>query len=374
VKRLLAAMTVVGLFAVACASESGTGGSSGTASGSGSQAGSGLKIAFVYTGAIDNGGWDTGHYNGAQEIAAKFPGIKITNVQNINYGDQARNTFTDLATQGYNLIVGTSFYQDDMLPVASQFPDTKFLCNQCYKTAANVGDYEGASEEGRYLDGIIAGSVTKSNIIGYPAGFPIPEVVRGINAFTLGAQSVNPNVKVVPVYINSWYDPPTERQAAESLVTNGADILVFELNSTAVSSVAEREGVYFMGYGWDQSQRVSPNTWLGSFTFNWGPYYVSQAQALIDGTWKPEQFRGHIADGMIDTAPTGSAVPAEAVAKMEQAKADIASGKLDIFAGPITDNQGATKVAEGDTIPLDQRSACCDWYVQGVEGTVPSSS
>jgi basic membrane protein A len=345
----------------------------GGTTGSGEQAGEGLRIAFVYTGETDNGGWDTGHYTGAQQAAEAFPGAEITHLELINYGDQARNTFTDLASQGYDLIVGTSFYQDDMLPVAAEFPDTKFLCNQCFTLAENMGVYEGASEEGRYLDGIIAGSVTESDMIGYPAGFPIPEVVRGINTFTLGAQTVNPNIQVVPVYINSWFDPPKERQAAESLVDRGSDILVFELNSTAVSSVAERSGVFFMGYGWDQSDRVSPETWLGSFTFNWGPYYVQQVQAIVDGTWTAEAYRGGIADEMINVSPTGPAVPEDVLELVEEAKAGIASGELDIFAGPITDNTGSVMIAEGETIPREERTGCCDWYVEGVEGSVPSS-
>jgi basic membrane protein A and related proteins len=377
-KRSLVALAAVVILMAACNSDNGGGNSGGTggaaASGaSGPSTGAGLKIAFVYTGATDNGGWDTGHYTGAQQVAEAFPDAEITHVENINYGDQARNTFTDLASQGYDLIVGTSFYQDDMLPVAADFPDTKFLCNQCYQLAENVGDYEGRSEEGRYLDGIVAGSMTQSNIIGYPAGFPIPEVVRGINAFTLGAQTVNPDVKVLPVYINSWYDPPKERQAAESLVNNGADILVFELNSTAVSSVAERSGVYFMGYGWDQSDRVAPETWLGTFTFNWGPYYVQQVKDLIDGTWKSEAYRGGIAEGMIETAPLGQDVPDDVASLVEKTKADIASGSLDIFAGPITNNDGSVQIPEGETLPQEERSGCCDWYVQGVEGSVPSS-
>ena len=367
--RLLAAMLTLGLVGTACGSD---GNSTGEPSGSAAQAGEGLRVAFIYDGSIDDGGWNSAHRSGAQYLQDQLPGAEVTHVENIAPGDQARATLEDLATQGYDLIVGTTFYHDDVFAVAPDFPDVKFVSWATYETADNVGGYDAASEEGRYLDGIIAGSVTKSNIIGYPAGFPLPEAVRSIDTFTLGARSVNPDVKVIPVYINSWYDPPKEREAAQSLVDAGADVLVHELNSPAVASVAVNSDVYHMGYGWDQSAR-GPERCLGSFTFNWGPYYLSQAQAILDGTWKPELYYGGIADDIIDEAPTGPAVPQSATDLVAKIRGEIANGTFDIFGGPITDNKGEVKIPEGGSVQFDERVTCCDWYVQGIKGDVPAS-
>ena len=367
--RLLAAVLTLGLIGAACGSDDNP---TGEPSGSAAQAGDGLRVAFIYDGAIDDGGWNSAHRAGAQYLQDHLPGAEITHVENIAPGDQARATLEDLATQGYDLIVGTTFYHDDVFAVAPDFPDVKFVSWATYETADNIGGYDAASEEGRYLDGIIAGSVTKSNIIGYPAGFPIPEAVRSIDTFTLGARSVNPDVKVIPVYVNSWYDPPKEREAAQSLVDAGADVLVHELNSPAVASVAVKSGIYHMGYGWDQSAR-GPDSWLGSFTFNWGPYYLSQAQAILDGTWKPELYYGGIAADIIDEAPTGPAVPQSATDLVTKIRGEIADGTFDIFGGPITDNKGEVKIPEGGSVQFDERVTCCDWYVQGIQGDVPAS-
>src|SRR6266508_2784177 len=200
-----------------------------------------------------------------------------------------------------------------------------------YDGAVDDGAYDLATEDGRYLDGIVAGSLTKANVIGYPAGFPIEEVDRGINAFTLGAQSVNPDIKVIPVWINSWYDPPKERQASESLVDAGADILVGEVNSPAMQSVAQKRNVYAIGYGWDSSAR-SPDVWLSSFTFVWGPYYLAEATAILDGSWKPQLFYGGLRDGGIGLSTFGPAVPQTVIDLVQQKKDEIASGTLDFFA------------------------------------------
>ncbi|MFN8233880.1 MAG: BMP family ABC transporter substrate-binding protein [Actinomycetota bacterium] len=333
--------------------------------------GAGYQIAFLYDGPIDDGGWNTSFKAAADSVGEQLPGATITNIENVSPGDQLQAAMSDLASQGYDLIVGTQFAQPDMLKIAPDFPDTKFLGWGGWKTADNVGQFSGATEDGRYLDGIVAGSVTEANIVGYVAGFPIPEVVRGINAFILGAQSVNPDVQVIPVYTNSWYDPAKEREAAQSLVDAGADILVMETNTPAVASVAERNGVGMIGYGWDQSAR-SPNTWLSSFTFDWGPHLAGQAVAVVDGTWQPEVFYGGVADEMVGLSPFGSGVPQEVQDLTEEQKQAIASGALDVLAGPISDNQGTVVVSEGETIPPEERPNCCDWYAAGIQGTVPS--
>lgn len=369
--RWLAAVFALGLVASACGNDGDATGGPGGETG-GTQPGEGLRVAFVYDGEIDDGGWNEAHRSGAQQVQDALPAAEFTHIESIAPGDQARATFEDLASQEYDLIVGTTFFHDDVFTVAPDFPDVKFVSWATYETAENIGGYDAASEEGRYLDGIIAGSVTESNVIGYPAGFPLPEAVRAINTFTLGALSVNPDVKVIPVYINSWYDPPKEREAAQSLVDRGADVLAHELNSPAVASVAVNNGIYHMGYGWDQSAR-GPESWLGSFTFNWGPYYLSQAQAVLDGTWEPELYYGGIAADIIGQAPTGPAVPESATDLVAETEGEIAAGAFDIFAGPITDNQGNVEIPEGETVPFEERVTCCNWYVQGVQGEVPAS-
>lgn len=366
--RMLIGLFSIALIAGACGNDEGTSGepAGGTTA---AQPGEGLSIAFVYDGALDDGGWNESHDRGRQYMVDNLPGVETVTVEEIAPGDQAQATFEDLATQGYDLVVGTTFMQDDALAVAPNFPDTKFITWGGWETADNVGAYSLATEEGRYLDGLVAGSMTESNIIGYSGGFAIEEVNRGINAFARGVQEVNPDARIVVVYTNNWYDPPKERQAAQSLVDAGADVLVHELNSPATASVAEKNGVYLIGYGFDQSS-YAPESWLGTFTFDWGPYYLAQAQAIVDGTWEGSVYYAGIADGGIGTAPFGDAVPQDVIDLVEQRKQEITDGTLDVMAGPMTDNEGNVQVAEGDTIPFEERTACCLWLLAGVEGSV----
>ena len=365
--RWFGVVVVMALVAAACGGGGEDGG--GGTGGGGNQPGEGVKVAFVYDGAIDDGGWNTSHDAGRKYLEENFPGVETTTLEEIAPGDQARGTFEDLATQGFDLIVGTTFFQDDVKAVAPNYPDTKFISWGGWETGDNYGAYSLATEDGRYLDGLVAGSMTKTNIIGYPGGFPIEEVVRGVDAFTRGVREVNPDAKVIAVWTNSWYDPPKERQAAESLVDAGADIIVHELNSPAVASVAQRRGIWHMGYGWDQSARA-PESWLGSFTFDWGPYYLAQAKAIADGTWSPSVYYGGIADGVVGLAPFGPDVPQSVIDLVEKRRDEIANGTFDVLAGPLVDNHGKVQVAEGDTIPIEDRAACCTWLLEGVEGSV----
>ena len=366
--RLIAAVATLAIVSVAC---SGSSTSQAGPSGASTPAGTGLKIAFVYDGAMDDGSWNSSHAAAMAYVQKQLPGASITNLASIAPGDQARATFQGLGTQGVQLVIATTYYQPDVLAVAKDFPNTKFISWAGYKTTPNVGGYSLATEDGRYLDGIIAGSVTKSNIVGYPAGYPIGEVVRGIDAFTLGALTVNPSIKVIPLWINSWYDPTKEREAAQALVNQGADILATETNSPAVGSVAARANAGFIGYGWNQSS-FAPKQWLSSFIFNWGPYYLAQAKAVQDGTWKPAIYYGGLAQGDITMSPFGPAVPKSTVALVQQKMAQLASGKIHIFDGPIYNNTGKLQLKPGQMITGAQPlTNCCDWLVKGVEGTVP---
>jgi len=267
------------------------------------------------------------------------------------------------------MVIGTTFYQDDMMDVAADNPDVIFLTWAGYQTADNVGHFDGASEDGRYLDGMIAGMLTESNLIGYPVGFPYNEVNRAVDAFTMGAREVNPDAQVQVVYVNTWYDPAIEQQAAEALVNAGADVLAHEVGAQVYATVAAQSGGHVIGYTNDWSQ-IEPKAWASSFLFDWGTYYIDQVGDMIDGTWEPAITYGGLKDGFITFAPYGPDVTDEMLATVEERKQSIIDGSFDMFAGPIADNEGNVVIAEGETIPFDERIDCCQWLVDGVVGEI----
>ena len=330
-----------------------------------------LRIAFMYDGEIDDGGWNEAHENGRQYLIANMDGIETTFVENLSPGSEFQAAFEDFGSQGYDLVICTTWCQDDVLVVAPNYPDTVYLSWGGYQTAPNVGHFDGATEDGRYLDGLVAGSQPGVDLIGYVGGFAIEEVVRGVNAFMIGAREINPDVETQVVWVNSWYDPAAEQQAAQALVDAGADLLAAEVNAPAVASVAEASGIGYIHYGIDGSG-LAPNSWLSGFTFNWGPYYLSQAQALADGTWEPALSYGGLRDGVVGMSPFGDAVTAETIALVEQRRQEIVDGTFDYFAGPITDNQGNVVIAEGATVPWEERTLCCQWLIEGVIGEIPA--
>ncbi|MEA2330103.1 MAG: basic rane protein [Thermoleophilaceae bacterium] len=355
------------LLAAGCGDDEGGGGGGGDAASEGGA--KGVKVALVYQGALDDGGWNSSHQAAAEYLKKELPGTEIVEVADVDPGDEARKTFEELAIAGNQLVIGTTFYEEDILAVAQDFPDVKFLNWGGGETAENVGQFSLATEDGRYLDGLVAGNATKSGSIGYVGGYPIEEVVRGVNAFTRGVHEVKPDAKVRTVWVNSWYDPPKERQAAASLADAGVDVLAAETNSPAVQSVAQKRDIGAIGYGWDQSSR-SPDVWLTSFTFDWGPYYLEQAKAAADGSWTGEVYYGGLADGVIGLSPFGPSVTPETEQLVEERRQQIADGELDVFAGPIEDNGGKVVVADGATIEPAERSLCCDWLIAGAEGSV----
>jgi len=331
--------------------------------------GTGYSVAFVFDGFLDDGGWNTTHHRGVQQVQAALPGLDVQLVTEISPGPSATNAFEDLAEAGVDMVIATGFYQPDAEPVAAAYPDTIFLTWAGWTTTDNMGHFDGATEDGRYLDGLIAGSVTESGIIGYPAGFPIEEVNRALNAFTIGVREMNPDAVVQVVYINSWYDPPAEQQAAEALANAGADVLAHELNSPAVASVAESRGLNIIGYSSDRSAEA-PNAWLSSFTFEWGGYYTDQIKSMMDGTWAPALSYGGLADGFIGNAPYGPDVSDEMLALVEERRQQIIDGTFDYFAGPLVDNEGNVQVPDGGTIPFGERTLCCLWLIEGIEGSI----
>ncbi|WP_310550818.1 BMP family ABC transporter substrate-binding protein [Paenibacillus glufosinatiresistens] len=326
------------------------------------------KVAFVYIGPPGDGGYTYQHDLGRKYMEEKL-GLKADTVENIPEGPDAERTITELA-QNHDIVFTTSFgYMDYTLNVAGKFPDVKFDHASGYKTAANMGTYFGKNYEASYLTGIAAGKMTKKNHLGYVGAFPISEVIYNLNAFTLGAQSVNPDVKVDVVWTNTWYDPTTERQAAISLLDKGADVLLAYQDSPATLQAAKERGALAGGNDSDM-KKYAPDNYLTNPVWNWGPYYEKTVQSVKDGTWKSESFVGSMADGMIDLAPFGDRIPLEVQDLVAAAKAKIISGELNVFTGPISDNQGAVKVAEGQSLTHEEVLKM-DWLAKGVEGKLP---
>jgi basic membrane protein A len=335
-----------------------------------------LKVGFVYVGPVSDDGWTYEHEQGRQAVAAAFPDTVETAYQE-NVPEtpaDSERVIRDFAQKGFKLIFATSFgYMDQVVAVAQDFPDTIFIHISGYKTAENVGTGFAKIEEPRYVSGIIAGKMTKTNKLGYVAAFPIPEVLRGINAFTLGVRSVNPDAVVSVVWVNSWFNPQQERAAADSLLDAGADVTAQHQDSPATLQAAAARGLYGVGYDSDMSKTV-PEAALTSPIFVWAPYYIATVQAVLDGTWTTNQFWGGWVDGVVDLAPYGAMVPAEVAALADEAKAKFATGDqtiFTIFTGPLKDQKGEEKVASGVAMTGEELLGM-NWFVEGVEGDIPS--
>ncbi|MFD2411591.1 BMP family ABC transporter substrate-binding protein [Paenibacillus rhizoplanae] len=325
-------------------------------------------VAFVYIGPPGDGGYTYQHDQGRLYMEKEL-GIKADFVENVPESADAERIITELA-QNHDIVFTTSFgYMDFTLNVAGKFPNVKFLHASGYKTAENMGTYFGKNYQASYLSGIAAGKMTKKNHLGYVGAFPISEVIYNLNAFTLGAQSVNPAVKVDVVWTNTWYDPATERQAAISLLDKGADVLLAYQDSPATLQAAAERGAFAGGNDSDMS-KYAPDNYLTNPVWNWGPYYVKAVQSVMDGTWKSEQYSGDMADGMVELAPFGNKVPEDVKKLVEDAKAKIISGGLDVFTGPISDNKGNVTVKDGQKLTLEEVLGM-NWLVKGVEGTIP---
>lgn len=375
--RLFAVLFAVMLVGAACGSdaaeEAATSGESETETTSG-EAGedfSDFKVVMILDGSAEDGGWNTTHLRSGRVMEEAFPGIDFSYVEAVEPGQPATNAFQDAADAGADLVIGTTFYQFDMIDVADQNPDTYFLTWAGFEDQPNVGHFAQASEDGRYIDGIVAGSLTESNIIGYPVGFPFEEVNRALNAFTLGAQSVNPDVEVQAVYLNTWNDPALEQQAAEALANAGADVIAHEVSSQVYATVMAQNDGYVIGYTNDWSD-FEPEAWASSFLIDWSTYYIEQVEDIIAGEFEPGISYGGLAEGWIDFAPFGPAVSEETLALVDETIEAIKDGSFDMFAGPISDNQGNVVIAEGETIPFGERSLCCQWLVEGIVGEIPS--
>ncbi|KKC47618.1 MULTISPECIES: BMP family ABC transporter substrate-binding protein [unclassified Paenibacillus] len=372
---LMALMLVTAGCGNSSSSNSGTAANAGTAANTGTaEGGSGKpaiekpRVAFVYIGPPGDGGWTYEHDNGRKYMEEQT-GIKADTVENVPESADAERIITELA-QDHDIIFTTSFgYMDYTLNVAKKFPKVIFEHAAGYKTADNMGTYFGRNYEASYLSGIAAGKMTKKNLIGYVGAFPIPEVIYNLNAFALGAQSVNPDAKVSVIWSNTWYDPTAERQAAVSLLDKGADVLLAYQDSPATIQAAAERGAFAGGNDSDMS-RFAPDNYLTNPTWNWGPYYTKVVKSVMDGTWKSDQYMGDLKDGMVGLAPLGAKIPEDVKKLVEDAKAKLLDGTLDVFAGPIADQSGAAKVEQGKSLSLDEILAM-DWLVKGVDGSIP---
>ena len=330
-----------------------------------------LKIAFAYVGPVGDGGWTFAHDNARKALEKEF-GDKIvtTFVEKVPESADAERVIRDLVGQGNKLVFGTTFgYMEPMLKVAADHKEVKFEHATGYKTAENMRTYDSRTYEGAYMAGVIAGAMTKSNTLGVVASVPIPEVVRNINSFTLGAQSVNPKATTKVVWVNEWFNPPKETEAATALISGGADVLFQNTDSAAVLKTAQDKGK--RAFGWDSDMTAyGPQAHLGSAIINWAPYYIKATKDALEGSWSTGQAWWGVKEGAIDMVSIAEDVPAETKAKVDEVKKGLKDGSFSIWKGPIVDNTGKEVLAAG-TVADDQFLSGVKFYVKGVEGKVP---
>ncbi len=332
-----------------------------------------LKIGFVYVGPTGDAGWTYAHDEARKALEAKYGDkIETTYVESVKEGADSERVIGQLARTGNDLIFTTSFgYMNPTLKVAGMNPEVKFEHASGYKRADNMGTFFTRAYQGRYLTGLVAGSMTETNVIGYVASFPIPEVIRGINAFTKGALEVNPDVKVKVVWASTWFDPAKEREAAETLMLQGADILTQHTDSAAVVQAAEAKGKFAIGYHSDMAV-YGEKAHLTATIHNWEPLYTAKVEAVLNDTWTSEDLWPGIAEGTTDLAPFADVVPAAVRELVDAKKAALKAGEMRVFDGPLLNQAGEVIVAEGETME-DGALLGFNQYVQGVEGALPKN-
>ena len=332
-----------------------------------------LKVAFAYVGPVGDGGWTFAHDNARKAVQQEFGDkIETSFVEKVPEGADAERVLRDMVSQGNKLIFGTTFgYMEPMLKVAADNKDVKFEHATGYKTADNMRTYDSRTYEGAYMAGVVAGGMTKTNTLGVVASVPIPEVVRNINSFTLGAQSVNPKVKTKVVWVGDWFNPPKETEAATALINGGADILMQNTDSSAVLQTAEKMGK--RAFGWDSDMSAyGPKAHLGSAVINWTPYYRKAINDVLNNTWQTGQTWWGVKEGAIDFVSVAADVPDTVKQKLDAAKAGLKDGSLVIWKGPIADNSGKEVLAK-DATADDKFLGGINFFVKGVEGKVPGS-
>jgi simple sugar transport system substrate-binding protein len=332
-----------------------------------------LKVGFIYLGPVTDAGWTYAHDQARKEVEAKFGDkIKVTTVDKVPEGPDSERVIRDLVSQGNKLIFATSFgYGDSMAKVAKDFPDVYFEHATGFKTAPNLRDYEAKFYESAYLAGIIAGKMTKTNTLGFVASFPVPEVMRNLNAYLIGAQSVNPKAKLKVIWVSSWFDPPKEAEAAQTLINGGADVLLQNTDSSSVLQTAEKNGKY--AFGWDSDMSAfAPKAHLGSAVLTWAVYYEKAINDVLNGTWKTGDTKWGMKEGMNDFVKIPDTVPEDVRKMVDTAKAGLKDGSLAIFKGPLYDNEGKEVLAK-DVVADDAWLSTLNLYLKGVEGKAPTS-
>jgi simple sugar transport system substrate-binding protein len=332
-----------------------------------------LKIAFAYVGPVGDGGWTFAHDNGRKAVEKEFGDKVVTSfVEKVPESADAERVIRDMAGQGNKLIFGTTFgYMEPMLKVAADMKDVKFEHATGYKSADNMRTYDSRTYEGAYMAGVVAGKMTKSNTLGVVASIPIPEVIRNINSFTLGAQSVNPKIKTKVVWVNEWFNPPKETEAATALINGGADVLMQNTDSSAVLQTAEKLGK--RAFGWDSDMTAyGPKAHLGSAVINWGPYYIKAVRDALEGKWTGNQAAWWgVKEGAIDFVSIAADVPEDTKKKLDEVKAGLKDGSFAIWKGPIVGQDGKEVLAK-DAVADDKFLGGINFYVKGVDGKIPS--
>jgi basic membrane protein A and related proteins len=326
-----------------------------------------LKVGLIYLGPIGDFGWTWAHEKGRKAMVDALKGQVVADyVENVKEDASALPILKDLAQAGHQLIFATSFgYMDQCVEVAKQFPNVKFEHCTGYKHADNLGTYNSRFHQGRAVEGTIAGLMSKSGVIGYLGSYKVPEVVLGVNAFTLAAQAQNPKITTKLVMIDSWFDPAKEAAAVQTLANLGCDVIAQHTDSPAGLQVCEQRKVWCFGQGADMS-RFAPKTQLTAIEDIWGPYYTSRAKAALDGSWKPDDAWWGMKEGTVVISPYSKAVPDNVRAAADKVIAGWKDGSYDVFAGPIKDQTGKERLANGQRME-DKDLAVIDWYVQGVQ-------
>ena len=329
-----------------------------------------LKPGFVYIGPVGDGGWTFMHDKGREEMEKAFPGVKSSFVESVPEGPDSLRVMETFIRNGSKVIFATSFgYMDFVQEAAKKHPDVMFLHCSGYKRADNVGTYFGRMYQARYLSGLVAGKMTKKNVIGYVAAHPIPEVIRMINAFTIGVKKVNPKAEVRVVWLFSWFDPGKEKEATKALIDSGADLIAMHADTGAAPQAAEEAGVYVIGYNNDMS-KYAPTMHLTAPVWNWEKLFAPIIQQVKDGTWKSDAIWWGLKEGAVELAPFGAAVPEDVRKLVADEQARIMSGEWDVFTGPIKNQQGEVKVNEGAKM-TDEEVWSMNWFVEGVKGEMP---
>lgn len=330
-----------------------------------------INPGYIYIGPVGDGGWTYMQDVGRRKVDEMFPGLKSSVIESVNEGPEVVPVMERLIRKNKSkLIFACTFgYMDFVMDVAKKYPDVMFMHVSGYKRADNVGTLFGRMYQPRYLAGLVAGSMSKSGNIGYVAAHPIPEVIRMINAFTLGVRKVNPNATVKVVWLFSWFDPGKEKEAAKALIESGCDVLGMHADTGAVAQAAEESKVYVIGYNNDMS-KYAPTMHLTAPIWNWANLFGPIVEQVKNGTWKSQDIWWGIKEGAVDLAPFGPAVPENVRKQVEEEKARIVSGEWDVFTGPIKNQAGEVKVKEGEKMS-DPDVWSMGWFVEGVVGEIP---